>query len=202
MKKLNNVLVDHKNLVVQELLNNPFLVDKRKINLRVYFLITCQDNDTRGYIHTNGFMYYTAAHFNYDSVNNAAHITTGYIDRSVYEKNPLTIEEFYKYLDKNGYNSELLKSNIKGLFGNIMGAVKAPLCNNKKLKKSMRFQIFGADVAPDNTLNVKLIEINKGPDLGSKSARDNAIKQEVVKDIFDIVGLVKKKTDNKFIRVM
>ena len=77
------------------------------------------------------------------------------------------------------------------------------LCvKNNKLRQGLRFQIFGADVAPDNMLNVKLIEINKGPDLGAKDKRDNLVKHSVVTDIFDIVGLVEKKQKNKFIRVM
>ena len=50
--------------------------------------------------------------------------------------------------------------------------------------------------------SVKLIEINKGPDLGAKDKRDNLVKHSVVTDIFDIVGLVEKKQKNKFIRVM
>ena len=110
-------------------------------------------------------MYYTPKYFNYKSKDKDSHITTGYIDRKVYSKNPLTLYDFYKYLDKNGYNSKLLKDNIKNLFYNIMNALKEPICNNKNLKNTVRFQIFGADVAPDNLLNVKLIEINKGPDL-------------------------------------
>lgn len=202
VSELKNVLSDGKNLVIQELLNNPFLVDKRKINFRIYFLITCKDNITKGYIHNNGFMYYTPKHFDYNSNHRDAHITTGYIDRAIYEKNPLTMEDFYKYLDKNGYNSNLLKNNLKNLFFNIMNAAKIPLCKNNKLKQGLRFQIFGADVAPDNMLNVKLIEINKGPDLGAKDKRDNLVKHSVVTDIFDIVGLVEKKQKNKFIRVM
>ena len=200
--RIKSVLSDNKNLVIQELLNNPFLVDKRKINFRIYFLITCKNNITKGYIHDNGFMYYTPKYFSYNSNDKDAHITTGYIDRKVYQKNPLTMEDFYKYLDKNGYSSKLLKHNLRNLFLNVMKAVKEPICKNKDLKKGLRFQIFGADVAPDNLLNVKLIEINKGPDLGAKDKRDNLVKHSVVTDIFDIVGLVKKQQENKFIRVM
>ena len=63
ISKIRNVLTDNKNLVIQELLNNPFLIDNRKINLRVYLLITCKDGITKGYIHNNGFMYYTPKFF-------------------------------------------------------------------------------------------------------------------------------------------
>ena len=199
---LKNIISDKKNLVIQELLNNPFLIEKRKINLRVYLLITCKNNVTKGFIHNNGFMYYTPKYFKYSSNHRDAHITTGYIDREIYKRNPLTLEDFYKYLDKRGYSSKLLKQNLKNLFSSIMNAVKIPLCKNSNLKKGLRFQIFGTDIAPDNMLNVKLIEINKGPDLGSKDKRDNMVKQKVVKDIFDLVGLVRHSEKNNFVRVM
>ena len=114
---LKNVVVDGKYLVIQELLNNPFLVSGRKINMRVYFLIVCNGGNIDGYIHLNGFMYYTPKKFNYDSDDKDCHITTGYIDRKVYEKNPLTLKDFYRYLNNKGYKSnELIKNMLENKF--------------------------------------------------------------------------------------
>ena len=44
-------------------------------------------------------MYYTKKHFikNNNTLDN--HVTTGYVERSVYTENPLTHEDFKKYLD-------------------------------------------------------------------------------------------------------
>ena len=198
---LKNVVVDGKYLVIQELLNNPFLVSGRKINMRVYFLVVCKGGKIDGYIHLNGFMYYTPKKFNYDSDDKDCHITTGYIDRKVYEENPLTLKDFYRYLNNKGYKSNELIKNIVNLFKNIMKAVNIPICNRKDLKDNVRFQLFGADIAPDNNLGVKLIEINKGPDLGAKDKKDNEVKDKVVRDVFDITGLIKGKGHNEFIKI-
>ena len=109
--------------------------------------------------------------------------------------------------DTSSYQLFFVKYNFfpsvkKSLFTSIMSGIKKPLCNNPKLKKGLRFQIFGVDIAPDNMLNIKLIEINKCPDLCAKGTKDNLVKKAVVEDIFDIVGLVKKKTGHNFIKVM
>ena len=146
------------------------------------------------------FMYYTVKNFSYDSLDKDAHITTGYISRDVYKHNPLTLEDFYIYLDKNGYNSNTLKHNIKNLFEKIMSAINLGICNRKLSDTNLLFQLFGTDIAPDNNLNVKLIEINKGPDMGGKDARDNAVKDAVIKDIFKTIGNIPNK-NNGFIEV-
>jgi len=201
MSDLKNIVVDRKYLVIQELLNNPFLINERKINIRVYFLIVCNNGKIDAYIHNNGFMYYTPNKFNYESNDKNCHITSGYVDRKIYEENPLTLKDFYKYLDKNGHNSQNFKKNVKDLFKNIMKAVNIPICNKKSLGNNVRFQLFGADVAPDNNLGVKLIEINKGPDLGAKDKKDNDVKDKVVRDVFDITGLIRGNTLNEFIKI-
>ena len=201
LSDLKKVVIDNKFLVIQELLNNPFLIKGRKINLRIYFLIVCNKGKIEAYIHNNGFMYYTPEYFNYESNNKHCHITSGYVDRKVYQENPLTIEDFYRYLRKNGHNDIAFKNNLLNLFKKIMLALEVPICNRKDLNTNVRFQLFGADIAPDNNLNVKLIEINKGPDLRAKDKRDNEVKDKVVRDVFDIVGLIKGKTINKFIKV-
>ena len=104
--KITNDINDIKNnkekyVVVQELLEDSYLVNKRKINLRIYIVVLCHKTNTDVYMFNDGFMYYTQKEFvkepgNIDPMN---HITTGYVDRDVYVKNPLTHTDFKKYLD-------------------------------------------------------------------------------------------------------
>ena len=54
-KDIKTLLNDKSYIIVQELLNNPFIINKRKINLRVYLLITCYKGKISAYIHNNGF---------------------------------------------------------------------------------------------------------------------------------------------------
>lgn len=87
-------------VLAQELITDSYLVNGRKINLRVYIVVVCYKNHTDVYMFNNGFMYYTKNKFdNKHSLNMDDHVTTGYVDRDVYEKNPLTHTDFKKYLD-------------------------------------------------------------------------------------------------------
>ena len=56
LKKIND---DRTYVVIQELLTNPFLLNERKINLRVYLLVICNKGNVKVYYHKNGFLYYT-----------------------------------------------------------------------------------------------------------------------------------------------
>ncbi len=194
-KEVKKIVNDKSFVIIQELLNNPFLINGHKINIRIYLLITCKGGVISSYIHSNGFMYYTPDAFDYESKKDSSHITTGYISRKIYSKNPLTLQDFYNYLDKNGYNSEKFNHNIHGLFRNVMTAINPGICKTTLSNNNLLFQLFGADIAPDNNLNVKLIEINKGPDLGGKDIQDNRVKNSVVKDIFKTIGSIPDKNN-------
>jgi hypothetical protein len=183
--------------VIQELLQDPFVLNGRKINLRIYLLLICEKDNISAYIHEGGFMYYTPKYFKKNSLKTECNITSGYVPRKIYRENPLTLIDFKKWLEKNGYNSRLLFQNIEKMFQIIMNAIADPLCN-KTLKNNIKFQLFGADVAPDENLKSKLMEINKGPDMGAKDKRDKKIKLTVQEDIYQLLGLINTGRKNGF----
>jgi hypothetical protein len=184
--------------LVQELLMDPFLLNKRKINLRIYLLIICHGKKRYGFIHKRGFMYYTPKFFVKNTIERDINITSGYVPRKIYEENPLTLKDFKKWLENNGYNSKKTFTNIKHLFYEIMEAISWPLCEMKSLEKNATFQLFGADVAPDENLGSRLIELNKGPDMGSKGKKDKEVKKKVQEDVFDLLNVIKARKKNEF----
>lgn len=88
-------------VLAQDLLEDSYLVNGRKINLRVYIIVVCHKNNKHVYMFDDGFMYYTKQPFVKGDKSPDNHITTGYVDRDVYHKNPLTHTDFKKYLDLN-----------------------------------------------------------------------------------------------------
>ena len=60
------------------------------------------------------------------------------------------------------------------------------------------FQLFGADVAPNQYLDAQLIELNKGPDMGAKDKRDKDVKMKVQEDLFDLLGVINSNKKNEF----
>lgn len=191
--------------LAQDYIYNPFTIANRKINFRYYLLIVCRKGNIEGYIHKDGFIYYTPKHYDPDNMDFDRHITSGYIDRKVYKLNPLSLEDFRDYLDcsnrvesddinkwkclsnkKSGLSKKWDK-NAEKLMHKVMEAISKKICKNKKLDNHVRFQLFGCDLAPDAELGVTLMEINKGPDLNAKDKRDKQIKMQVQQDIFKII---------------
>lgn len=188
-------------VVCQELLQDPYIVNGRKINMRIYLLIVTFGDKISFFIYKNGFMYYTPKMFEKGNIEKDVNITTGYIDRKIYEENPLTIQDFYKTIGEEKKN--ILEQNIIQTFKDFKTVYSEILINKNKRLPGYKFNIFGADIAPNENLETTLIEINKGPDLSSdgKGERDKAVKQIMMYDCFNIMGLSKQGNPNNFIKI-
>lgn len=212
--------IKNKYVIVQEMLQNPYLISKRKTNMRFYVLVVCNGSNLQVYVHNDGFMYYTKVPFKENSLEIDPNVTTGYIERDVYKENPLTHDDLRVYLD-NPVRQNLLtvETTIKnqGLqisqvyFGRIYQTLRAVfmafvgrICKPSKLYNNTSFQLFGVDVAVDNDLNVNIIEINKGPDLSSKDKKDSDLKHGVVHDILKLIGSINDSDirNPKFIKIL
>lgn len=205
-----------KYLLVQELLQDPYLVSGRKINLRVYVLVI-KDNysNIKLNVYRDGFMYYTQELFEPSNPSFKTNITTGYVDRQIYVDNPLTHIDFRTWLDNpnremtsiekyliqthpNMKISDYIFSQIYEQLGfifktyeDIIGTKTPGVC----------FQLYGVDVAINNQLNPLVMEINKGPDLSAKDGRDKDLKISLCTDILKSVGLI-PNVNNNFITIL
>lgn len=203
-------------VVVQELLNDPYLIRGRKTNMRFYLLLVCQNNEVTAYVHNDGFMYYTKMPFQKNSSKFATNITTGYIERWIYKVNPLTHEDFRNYLDDRNRDliaseKELIKGNqqiskvvfdrIYDMLKKVVDSISDKVCHGSQLENYVTFQLFGADVAVDDKMNAKIIEVNIGPNLGTHDGRDSELKHRVVRDIFKVLKIV-PDDKNGFIQII
>lgn len=207
-------------VIVQELLQNPYLISGRKTNMRFYVLVVCNGPNLQVYVHNDGFMYYTKVPFKQNSLEIDPNVTTGYIERQVYKENPLTHDDLRAYLDdSNRQNLLSVETSIRnqGLkisqvcFSRIYQALRAVftafvgrICKPSKLYNNTSFQLFGIDIAVDDNLNVKIIECNKGPDMGAKDERDSKLKHGVVQDIMKLIGTFNDPMlrNPKFIKIL
>jgi len=190
---------DKEYIIIQELLQNPFLVNGRKINLRVYFMLVIKNNDYSIYVYDNGFMYYTPKMFEKGSIDIDVNITTGYIDRKVYEENPLTHDDFKNFVGKD--KGEIIFKNIRILLKNVMEPFRNLLVSTQSFPGSTQFQIFGSDVAVNDDLTATLMEINKGPDLNPKDEKDGALKTKLMEDVFTTIGVIDGDGNNRFTKI-
>ena len=128
-------------VLIQDYFKNPYLISKRKVNFRYYLLIVCRNGKISGYIHKNGFVYYTPKFYKENSLDFGRHITTGYIDRKIYDTNPLTLEDFRKHLEKkNPGSSKIWDKNVENLMNKIIEALEIKICTNKNLRIMFYFK--------------------------------------------------------------
>lgn len=183
---------DNGYVVCQELLQNPYLVNGHKINIRLYLLVIV-DKSSTFYLYNDGFIYYTPKEFKKNSADPERNITTGYIDRKIYDTNPLTLQELYVYLHRK--SAVRLEKNIKNLLVFISNSF-SKIITHYDSNTHTNFVVLGCDVAVDNNLNCKIMEINKGPDLSYKDERDKEVKYKMTKNIFSKLNLIKTDYDN------
>jgi hypothetical protein len=186
-------------LLVQKYVYNPLIISNRKTNCRIYYLIVCKHKTKRlhGYIYHDGFMYYTPDFYDPNDTDTNKHITTGYIDRKVYDSNPLTLNDLRSYLGTT--KSKIFDRNLQNIMKAVTYAISLYTCKNNKLYDKTLFQIYGVDIAPTDDLNVKIMEINKGPDLNAKDSRDLELKVSMQKEMIRV--LLGNHNTTKFISV-
>lgn len=185
----------HKNnyVVCQEVLLDPYTIQGHKINIRQYMLVIVRKSDCEFLLFNDGFLYYTPKKFIKGSLDKQRHITTGYIDRKIYEDNPMTLKELYDYMGKT--DSFVLEKNIVRLFKSVANVYMDHVLENDT-NLHVNFMIFGCDVAVSNTLDCKIMEINKGPDLSFKDKRDGAVKHTLGLNTLHEVGIINAPHNN------
>lgn len=196
ISKLND-LAKENYVIAQDYLDDPFIINGRKINLRVYLLIVIKNGKKYAYIYKDGFVYYTKKNYRYSTEHDEG-ITTGYIERTVYNKNPLTHSDLQNFLKKEGYNYKVLFSHIQDLVVKVLDAVHPAL---ELTKGKVNYQLFGLDVQPDKNFNVKLLEINKGVSLQEMDTKDAEVKIKLQEDIYKTIGIIKENYNNDFVLV-
>lgn len=208
MEEISKAFNDEHYVIVQELLQNPYIIDTRKTNMRFYLLFICNGGNISAYVHDNGFMYYTKVPYETGSLERDPNITTGYIDRAVYDTNPLTLDDLKEHLDKtlivagesDKLASEAIFNRIFDVLNKLVIAVKHTVCQGSILHNRTSFQLFGVDVALNDELWPQIMEVNKGPDLGAKDERDKIVKKKVVADMFKTVGVMADDNDENNFR--
>ena len=173
--------------VVQKYHNNLFLINNRKVNLRIYLLIVCQKGHVKAYLHEYGKCIYTNKEYNDNLFDFESNITSYHLDMNVYKKNPFSLEELKEYLKQNGKNYEKLFTSINNIIYLTMMSVEDKLCNLQNIYNNKTFQLFGLDIIFDKNMNPYLLEMNKGPDMIPRSITDEKMKFKVEQDIFNIL---------------
>jgi hypothetical protein len=184
--------------VVQKYLTNLYLINKRKVNLRIYLLIVIKNNKINFYMSDIGKCIYTNKEYNNNNFDFESNITSYHLDMSVYKKNPRTLTELYDFLNKetnNQNSSSILSNNIYKLMKDVSYCLSTNIYQSDNIKNTTCFQLFGADVIFDTNLHTYLLEFNKGPDMSPRDDIDRKMKTKVQIDMFSKTGMLNEIID-------
>jgi len=191
--------------LIQLYIQDLYLINNRKCNIRLYILIKAKDNIKTAYLYKHGKCLYTNSDYNSTLSNNTElvkeeHLTSYNLDTNIYNYNPQTLLELKQFIGVREY--KFLWNNIIILFKKVYKAIKSKICNSLLLESATCFQIFGADIIFTNKMKPYLLEFNKGPSMQTINSIDKNMKIKLYEDVFKKVGILASNNQiNEFIKI-
>jgi len=199
---------DH--LVAQKYINNPYLIDGLKFDLRLYVLLAGCD-PLRIYLHEEGLGRFATEKYVPASAENLAntfmHLTNYAINKGspnfVFNNSSTaddighkkSLQAVFKILENEGHDTKTLWKEIKKIIIKTFCSVQPILANNYRTShpnepyNNMCFEVLGFDIMLDSKLKPWLIEVNHLPSFTTDTPLDRKIKENVVRDALQIMNV-------------
>lgn len=180
--------------ILQKYLEKPFLINKRKFDIRCYAMITSINGTLQGYFYQEGYLRTSSRIFSLNSNNKYVHLTNDAVqkkseDYGKFENaNKMSYSDFQRYLDnhhpqKPNFLNEVLPQ-IRKIVKDTIQAVFLKIDTNKR---AHCFEIFGYDFLLDYSLKPWLLEVNTNPCLELSSPHLARIIPAMLDNSFRIV---------------
>jgi len=205
--------IDQTNNLMQYYIYNPLLVDGRKADFRVYFLIASTNPMIVYY--NDGYFSISMTKFEQNSTEKATFLTNArlaheYFTESqakgelqnmtvtdLWEDTVWTFETFQDYLLRKGIitDNKWLENYLRPELMKLV-AHSIRMSSHAFAKRSSLFEIYGVDVVIDTDLKVWFIEANANPDMefGTLSAGVKQVTKDFWFDSFDVIfGLMRSR---------
>ncbi len=178
--------------VVQNYIRNLYLINGRKVNLRIYLLVVLRGDERKFYISDLGKCIYTNKKYNDNDLDFESNITSYHLDMSVYKENPRTFEELRTYMSSRGDDPSLFFVKIHQILQKMCMALSNDFYQSKNIRErnAISFQLFGVDVIMNDKLEPYLLEVNKGPDMSARDEEDKKMKTIVQTHMLEKVGVI------------
>ncbi len=185
--RLNTRIYKTETTLIQKYIENPFLFNNRKFDIRVWVLVT---HKLEVFLFKEGHLKLSSVDYDINSVNSYVHLTNFSVqkynpDFSTKEVgNELSFEAFQKYMDLkyphlNYSVREKLIPDLKRIIKITMKAVRhrIGLKNRKQC-----YEIFGYDFILDTNLKPFLLEVNTNPGMEESSPICDEIIPRMIED--------------------
>lgn len=180
-------------VIIQKYIEKPFLVNKRKFDIRLYTLITSTNGNLQCYFYQEGYIRTSSKDYNSKAIENKfIHLTNDAVqkksdDYGKYENgNKMSYKDFQKYLDAKKINKNFLNEILPAIKKIVVDTIKASFLVLDKNKRLHTFEIFGYDFLLDSELRPWLLEINSNPCLELSSTILARIIPAMVENAFKI----------------
>ncbi|XP_025190868.1 tubulin polyglutamylase TTLL4-like [Melanaphis sacchari] len=192
-------------LVVQRYIDNPYLINDTKFDLRLYILIT-SINPLRLYLYDNGLVRFASVKYSSDlsticdrymhltnySINRLSSQYTENEDANACQGHKWTLRSLWTYMENE------LKVDVKKLWKSLEDLVvktvisgespMSQMCYSNLSNRYNAYELFGIDVLFDEYLKPWILEVNISPSLHSSSPLDLAVKGPLIKDLMNMAG--------------
>jgi len=130
---------------------SPWLINGKKCDLRIFYVIVFTKNNVKFYLSNDGYIKINSLKYVKNSTDKSIQITNNMVQKNAH--NNILISE-------NNYYNKMMSKLIL-LFTNLSKKIKV-LFKNLHSKYQIEYQVCGADVIFDNLLNPYLLELNSG----------------------------------------
>ncbi|CAE7454620.1 Ttll6a, partial [Symbiodinium natans] len=196
--------------VAQRYISKPLLLDGYKFDLRLYVLVSGCD-PLRIFLHRRGLVRLASEQYVEPTKNNLSEVMVHLTNYAINKSNPnfeentnpddaqdghkRSWEAVQDHLREEGHDVDTLLAEIEDLIVKTLIAVQPSLshfyhsCQPDDVYNGMSFEILGFDVMLDQKLQPWLLEVNHAPSFATESELDRLVKEEVLRDSFNLLDL-------------
>lgn len=163
--------------IIQKYIDRPFLISKRKFDIRLFTLVTSVNSIIQCYFYKEGYLRTSSKEFTTKNLsNNLIHLTNDAIqkhaeDYGKYENgNKLSYSDFQRYLDLHNKQVNFIEDILPQIKNVVKDTIKASFLKIDEKKRTHSFEILGYDFLLDSELRPWLIEVNTNPCLELSSS--------------------------------
>ncbi|KAL5110035.1 Tubulin polyglutamylase TTLL4 [Taenia crassiceps] len=192
-------------LIVQRYLNNPYLINNSKFDLRIYVFVYSV-HPLIVYVHEDGLVRFASRIY----TNSPRFVGNRYIHLTNYSINRQNVDyvsnasdetctghkwslrAFWAYLRSHSVKPEPVWNSIKDVIAKTCIAIEPHLKNavDTYCKSPYSVQeLFGFDIFLDANLKPWVLEVNVSPSMHIDSPLDSKVKGTMIKDMLNLTGL-------------
>ncbi|XP_076840164.1 putative tubulin polyglutamylase TTLL9 isoform X2 [Brachyhypopomus gauderio] len=177
--------------VAQRYIENPYLINGRKFDLRVYVLVTSY-LPLKAWLYRDGFARFSNTRFSLSSIDDQyVHLTNVAVQKTAPDYDPekgckWQMKQLRRFLmaKHNRDVVDVLFKNIDNIFIRSLQSVQKVIINDKHC-----FELYGYDILLDRDLKPWLLEVNASPCLTASSQEDYEMKYRLLEDTLHIVDM-------------